>query len=785
MNEQRDTELGRRLESIAEPDHAPDYWDRLRLQLGGAAEPRPSVAERLRAALGGRRLRLAVVATAVVAVAAAAVLFGMPRSRGPETVDAATVVKRMLTATSSGRTWQAEVTLKAADWNRSLVGFHYDYLRFRLLQSADGSYRLTQLGRTRHGGSGAPASATPSDVLVYDAATGVLGHYRAGRGLVVTRNVPLGPPDAPADPLTGVDFGSGGRAMQAAGAFTLEDAVVDGRAAWTVTCTKGDIGRPAGSGSTVDWPVYKVTTDKRTWLPLRFQQIEGGVLIADLRYLDVRYNEPLPANAFSLPATEGRPVRHKDAGFRRVTLDEAGSLPGVTPLVPGFVPAGFRLAAAAVADEALTANHLVRTRHVLELQYTHGFDALTVSTRTIADPYYSVHEDPVDAYDPAWTALVRTQAPITSGAFAGETASIVVATTSSTPHLWAVKDGVLLTIAGAATAEELLEVAGSLQTYPAAAASSGLEQGRRPRAAGSRPPDRAATPFTPGPITQPTAAAKKRAGPPVCPGVRRTSPPRGRRGHVWKGLVGEGVRAVHASGRGAGVRRSVGVRDQRRAAQPSAPAATSVTPVASASPAAATEFRGMLPVVCTGRVYDSGDYRSVTTVDGVKRMRHALWKLLQRSSDPRLSGNHIVVINVDQRRADMSAALWGTSVVRNAAGTWTGKWTGAIAAGGDLHYLHLHHEGLRRVRRPRVSRDGDVRGGWGGLHARYRDRVRGAHRDDGRQPGAARPRAGHDASGLDARRRRRDDGPNSLRPPRTLGLGPRAVGPAPEWPAGR
>ena len=43
-----------------------------------------------------------------------------------------------------------------------------------------------------------------------------------------------------------------------------------------------------------------------------------------------------------------------------------------------------------------------------------------------------------------------------------------MATTSSAPHLWAVKDGVLLTIAGGATAEELLEIAGSLQSYPAA-----------------------------------------------------------------------------------------------------------------------------------------------------------------------------------------------------------------------------------------------------------------------------------------------------------------------------
>jgi hypothetical protein len=467
MEEIRDRELGRQLETCVEPEHAPDYWERLHLQIAGGAErARPGLGRRLGAAFAGRRLRIAFAAAALAAVAAAVVLFGLPRSSGPEPVDATTLMKRTLAASSSGRTWQADVTLKAGDWNRSLTGYHYDYVRYRLLQSADGSYRLTQIGPTRRGTSIAPASAKPTDVRAYDAATGVLRHYRPGRGLTVTRNVPLGPPDALADPLTGVDFGSGGRAMQASGTFTLTDTVIDGRPAWTVTCTKGDVAKRASSGSTVDWPVYKVTIDKRTWLPLRFQQIVGGVLIADLRYLDVRYNEPLPANAFTLRPPAGQPVRHSDAGFRRVSLDEAAGTAGVTPLVPGFVPAGFRLASAAVADDALTANHLVRTRHVFELQYTHGFDALTVSTRTIADPYYSALEDPVDSYDPAWTALVRSQSPITSGAFAGETASIVVATTSSTPHLWAVKDGVLLTIAGGATAQELLEVASSLQTYP-------------------------------------------------------------------------------------------------------------------------------------------------------------------------------------------------------------------------------------------------------------------------------------------------------------------------------
>ena len=152
-------------------------------------------------------------------------------------------------------------------------------------------------------------------------------------------------------------------------------------------------------------PTYKITTDKDTWLPLRFQQMEEGV----------------PTR----PAVPGRPLQRATAGERVLAaggrgagrahgrglparhLGGGGRPPGSDAARAGFVPAGFSLAAAAVAEEALTANHLVRTRDIFELQYTHGFDALTVSTRTIADPSSRREDDPVDAYDPLWTDLVR------------------------------------------------------------------------------------------------------------------------------------------------------------------------------------------------------------------------------------------------------------------------------------------------------------------------------------------------------------------------------------------
>ena len=476
MDEIRDRELGEKLQLLDEPDHRPDYWDQMRLQVAAAAaerQPRAGLGRRLRAALGTRRLRIAVAAAALAAVAAAAVLFGLPRASGPETVSAAEVLKRALSAYSSGRTWQADVEAKVADQNQSAAGgYHYDLLRYRIVQSADGSYRLTELKPTQPGAADAAPGQGVKDDRAYDASTGDFRHSRPRRGLVVVKDFPLGPPDRWASPLTGVDFGATLRAMMAAGALKLEGAVLDGRPAWTVSCSQGaGVASPAGSAQGIDWPVYKVTVDKQTWLPVRFQQVTAGTLTAELRVRNVRVNRPLPAHVFTLRPLKGQTTTRTDGGFRRVTLDDAQALAAVTPLVPGYLPSGYKLAHVAVAARALTANHMFRARHVFALQYTHGFDALTVSTRTVVGSYFSATDDPVDSYDPQWTSLARTEARITSGAFAGTRAWIVVATQSSAPHLWAVKDGVLLTIAGGATAEELLAVANSLQVNPGAAAA--------------------------------------------------------------------------------------------------------------------------------------------------------------------------------------------------------------------------------------------------------------------------------------------------------------------------
>jgi hypothetical protein len=466
MDETRDTELGRQLETFGEPDHGSDYWRDVRLSIAkakaGAATQtaRWRVGRRLRAALPSPRARVALVAAALVAAATVVVFAGLPGTPGPQAVSAAEILDRTLTAYSSGRTWQADASLRLFDEATWEKWHAYVTRRAHIVRSADGSYHETW----------SPVMAAGHRLdrrfnEIYNAATGEGAPFYEGETgtWVVETNPALGPPDSGTVPL--VDIGTTIRALASSGTLRLDETVVDGRAAWTVTCTKGEMaGLPP---SDVDWPEYTVTIDKATAQLVAVREERDGMVTFAIRFRNVRVDEPLPDGVFVAPRVpRGAAVRRVDLGFHRVALDEGLSAPGITPLVPTFVPQGYRLSQVGIARRALTDNHAVRARHVLALKYSRGFDGLVVTTRTVDDRYYVVETDPCEGFDQAWSELARTETTIASGAFAGAKARILVASTTSTPHLWAVKDGVLLTVAGGATADELLAVAESLQVYP-------------------------------------------------------------------------------------------------------------------------------------------------------------------------------------------------------------------------------------------------------------------------------------------------------------------------------
>ncbi len=402
---------------------------------------------------------LGLAALAIVALVAGVLLVGTPGGGGPEPVSAGHVLQRALRALSSGRTLSAEVivtTQKQLGWTTEP---DYDVDRYRLWLKADGSYRLTGLGPSRIFWLPRAGSHPPVDV-VFDASTGVLTTYSPGRGVVEHAGYPPGPPDRWAGLVTEYDFSAAGRALQALGGARPISASYERRPAWVLTCSL--YSGPSRPAITDEGFHFEITIDKATAFPVCFKGFLDDDMMLEVRYRDVRVNAPLPDDAFALEAPTGAPVKRVQDGFRRMTVAEIARLPGYTTLVPARVPRGYGLTSAAAAAHAVTANRLVRGRNVVALQYSRGFDSLTVTTRRVADPWLATEYDPLEL-DQSWARQVAWPAVIPDGAFRGVTAQVVVAPVTTTPHLWAVKDGVLLTVAGAASAEELVAVAASLE----------------------------------------------------------------------------------------------------------------------------------------------------------------------------------------------------------------------------------------------------------------------------------------------------------------------------------
>ena len=375
---------------------------------------------------------------------------------------------------------------------------------------SDGSYRLVQTDV-------APASVAKGQPRkgyeggVYDAATGVFRHDVKGweedagsyvHKAEVTTGWPLGPPDSWVSMESGLQ--SVALALRSAGRTAVTTTLFRGRPAWVLTAT-GLLAIRDKSERTA------VTIDKQP-PAVRVQAWKDGVLQVEYTWRYVSRDAPVPEATFTKIPTEHMKITYSDAGFRRWSLARIAATPGYVVLLPTRLPAGYRLQRVAAAERSTTANEITEGRDVTALQYVRGFDGLTVTTRTVSDPEQAARFDPVE-WETSYAELVTRDVTLTGGAFSGATARVVVAPGIMVPHLYAVKGKVMLTVVGAATAQELVSIADSLYRYPAGEASPGVPQ----------------RPLTP--------VVESRAGPSHVGGSRRLTENRGERSRR-RSLVG-------------------------------------------------------------------------------------------------------------------------------------------------------------------------------------------------------------------------------------------------------
>ena len=441
----RDERLGAALRERRAPEPRPGFWEELEARLteeANAARP----PDRRRFLPPSRARRWAVAATVAAAVAAAAVI-GVPRGGGPQPAAAAELKARVQAAIATledARIW--------GTWRDRQHGT----VPFQLVLTSDGDVFFHQKGS--RGVSGADAARTTT--IAYDADRGVQGVVLPGAEgtppvYLERRGVAPGPPDY--DLLREIpvrqQLGAVIRTLLAANDPTVSETTWRGRRAWQAVIPI----QPSRPTYPDDIDRLTVIVDWETGLPVRILGTRQGRFVerTDVRRLAV--NEGVRDDEFRLRPPQGAEIERRFDGFRRVTLAEAGAIAGYEPLVPRWLPDGYELAEVAAADRGNNDLGDRWTRGVISLSYRRGLDQLVVTTRR-AGGHPSRWSDPLDL------GLEEGRQPLelAGGALAGSHGELVLEP-RELPHLWAVGEGRLLTVAGPLSRDHLLRVAESLE----------------------------------------------------------------------------------------------------------------------------------------------------------------------------------------------------------------------------------------------------------------------------------------------------------------------------------
>jgi hypothetical protein len=448
MNTYRDTELGAALRELEAPEHRPEFHAELHRRLA---------AERTNRRLQRRRRPqvrwVARVAAVAAVVALAAVAFDALRSeqgRAPSVVDvasAAEIQAQVQEALTSARALSGILV-----WDGPQRG---DETRWEFLLTARGDFRLSGLTRTEE--------------VAYDAVRGVERIYsRDEEGTVsaaVMRGLAPGWPDATSSGwMLPDEFGALVRVFLAAEDPAVEEvATADGHPAWRlqVKAIPNGILPPELTGD-----AFTITVDKETGMPVEVTETREGAFRSQIRIENMAVNPEVPADAFTLDFPADAEPRTIDHGFRRVELGGAGESVGYAPLVPQWVPTGYRLAEVAVSPGVGVPGGVEGTNppstDVVSLSFRRGLDQFLVTTRLRDVPGWDA-----DAWsDPLGTGEGYRDRPervrVRRGALSGVELNLLIVP-RNVPHIWALTDRLVVTVSGDLSRAELLRVSESLE----------------------------------------------------------------------------------------------------------------------------------------------------------------------------------------------------------------------------------------------------------------------------------------------------------------------------------
>ena len=457
--EMRDDVLRAELSELEVPEHAPDFKARLRAWLEEDVASRDSLpgSERVMPLPPTRRKRvtrrryawLPAAGAAVVAALVVAIMIGEPGVT-PRVATAAEVRGAVAQAwATADKVRGILVSQSSAPPDRK-----QEERRWRFVITARGDVRLTAITR-------------PGDI-VYDADDNIERGLNPSESISDSdvlfgseiRGLAPGPPDQTSS-ITALDraLGSVVRALAASRGGDVRETTYEGREAWLL-----ETDLPVPEKDEEFWPDHlEVVVDQETGFPLRAIASNSGKTIYETRIEDLEVGGALPQDAFTIGFPPGVEVFRSDAGFRRVTLDEARSIVGYDPLAPRSVPEGYELSEVAVAKRAGATGPFEgnpATTKAVSLSYRRGLDQFVVTTRLVGDSA-SAWSDPFATGEGLVRA--REEKRFSSGALAGRNGELVIDPLVE-PHVWALTQDLVVTVSGDLTRNELLQVAESLET---------------------------------------------------------------------------------------------------------------------------------------------------------------------------------------------------------------------------------------------------------------------------------------------------------------------------------
>lgn len=473
----RDTRLGAEIARLDVPAPAPDFFERLEERLEDvdraapvkttpradrtdSAGPRASTATNL-AWLRPRTLAPALVAAAAVLVIGVVAVTGgpswLPETVRPQVATAAEVTAAMRSAIERATGITGRLTLST--WDSADAAALTSEWTFAT--SADGSYIV-------RGTNTYPDGTVHSEATAYDATTGTERHLTAEGDAAPTcyerTGLAAGRPDAaPADWALSRRLGSVVRALQAAGDASVTETTYDGRAAWVLEAEVQPNRLAAFPADRIS-----VTVDRETGFPVRVIETADGSPVSELSITDIVIDPVFAEDAFELAFPAGTEVYSEDYGFARIPLEEATAAVGYEVLTPAWLPEGYQLASVSVAADAMSTGKEgmnPASRGVVSLAYRRGFDTLVITTR-LAGENRSAWADPLSSGE----GFIDEPELVTlgGGTLQGIPAEVLV-DPLTVPHLWAVGDRLVVTVAGDASAAELQRIAESLTVSPTAA----------------------------------------------------------------------------------------------------------------------------------------------------------------------------------------------------------------------------------------------------------------------------------------------------------------------------